>query len=76
LAPLFRREGIHKEVRRADQPLVHRGSGLDGQECIHQGFVNALAKLGQGFGQHKMLLCTVPLEGLDATDVHDSKVGA
>jgi hypothetical protein len=76
LAPLFRRKSIDEEVRRADKPFVHRGSGLDCQQFVHQGFVNALAKLGQNFGQHKMLLPAVPLDDLNTTGVHDGKVGA
>ena len=32
LAALFHREGINEEVRWADQPLLHSGRRLDGQQ--------------------------------------------
>ena len=76
LAALFNRKGIDEEVRRADQPLLHSGRRLDGQQFVHQDFIKALAKLGQGFGQDKMLRSAVPLDSFDATGVHDGQVRA
>ena len=67
LAALFRGKGIDEEVGRADKPLVHRSGGLDGQQVVHQGLIKALAKLGEDFGQDKMLLSAVPLDRLNAT---------
>jgi len=76
LAALCTRKGIDEEVRRADEPLLHGRRGLDGEQFVHQGVIKTMAKLGQRFGQHKMLLRAVPLDHLDATGVHDRKVGA
>ena len=50
LAALLRGEGVDEEMGRTDQALLHGGSRLDGKQFIHQLGINALAKLGQGFG--------------------------
>ena len=76
LTALLAGKRINDQVGRADEAFVHSGSGLDGQQFVHQSFVNAAAKLGQDFGQHKVLLRAVQLDGLDTTSVHDGKVGA
>jgi hypothetical protein len=60
LTPLCTREGIDDEMRRTDQALLHGGGGVDGDECIHEGFVNAAAKLAERCGSHK-----VGLRGID-----------
>ena len=41
LAALFARKGIDDEMRWTDQPFVHSGGRLNGDELIHKGFVNA-----------------------------------
>ena len=76
LAALCNRAGIDEEVRWADEPLLPTSPGLDGEQFVHQGFVKALAKLGEGCGQHNMLRRTVEVDDRDATGVHDGKVGA
>jgi len=76
LAPLCHRASIAEAVRRADEPLLHGRGGLDGKQFIQQGCSNTLAKLGERCRQPKMFLGAVPLHRLDATGVHDSKVGA
>jgi hypothetical protein len=60
----------------ADKALVHRGSGLDGQQLIEQGIVHTAAKLRQGFGQDKVLLRTIELHFVEATGIHDRYIGA
>jgi hypothetical protein len=76
LAALVHRKGLDEEVRRADQPLLHGSRDVDGEQFVHQGCIKTLAKLDQRFGPHNMLLRAVPLDSLNATGVHDSKVGA
>jgi hypothetical protein len=63
-------------VRRADEALGHRGSGLDGQQCVHQCGIIAATTLGQGFEPHKVLLRAVPLDGLETTGGPDGTGGA
>ena len=75
LAALFTRKRVDDEMGRADQPCVHRGSGLDGNQFIHQGLVNTRAKLTQRFGQHKVGLRGLGLVVSQATGIHDSEVG-
>jgi hypothetical protein len=60
LTALFTRKGIDDEMRWADKSLFHGGSGLDGDQLIHEGCVHAAAKLAEGLGQHK-----VSLRGID-----------
>ena len=76
LAALFRGKGIEEQMRRADQALVHSGGGLDGQQLIHQGFVNSAAKLRQRFGQDKVILRTLELNFSEVTGILDCRVGA
>ena len=76
LTALFRGKGIDEEMRWADQALLHRGSGLDSQQFIHQGLVEAAAKLGQGFGQDKVLLRTIEMYFCEATGIHDGHIRA
>jgi len=76
LAALFHRKGIDDEMGRADQTFVHRGRGLDGDQCIHEFLVDAAAKLGQGGGQHKVCLGGLRLVLLHTTRVHHGKVRA
>jgi hypothetical protein len=75
LATLFGGEGIDEHMRRADQALVHGRHGLDGQPFIDQGLVVTAAKLGQGFGQHKMGLRTVESNVFYTTGRHDRHLG-
>ena len=76
LTPLFTRKGIDDEMRRADQALLHGGSGLDGNELIHEGLVKAAAKLTESLRKHKVGLRGIDLILAEATGIHDSKVGA
>jgi hypothetical protein len=75
LTALFTRKGIDDEMRRADKALVHGGSGLDGNELIHEGLVHAAAKLAEGLGQYKVGLRRIDLVVSEATGIHDGKVG-
>src|SRR5688572_684386 len=45
LRALFTRKRIDDEMRRADEPLLHGGGSLDGDELVHERLVNASAKL-------------------------------
>jgi hypothetical protein len=72
---LLARKGIDDEMRWTDKALVHGGSGLDGNELIHEGLVNAAAKLTEGLGQNKVGLRGIHLVVLEATGIHDGKVG-
>jgi hypothetical protein len=76
LTTLFTRKGIDDEMRRADQSLFHGGSGLEGDQLIHEGCVNAAAKLAEGLGQHKVGLRGIDLVVSEATGVHHGKVRA
>ena len=76
LTPLLRGEGIDAQMGRADKAFVHRGSGLDGPQLLHQGLVDTAAKLRQGFGQDKVLLRTIELHFVEATRLHDCHIGA
>jgi hypothetical protein len=61
-------------MRGADQPCVHRSRSLDGKEFIHEGLVNATAKLTEGLGQDKVGWRGISLVVLEATGIHDGKV--
>jgi len=50
LAALLTRKGIDDEMGRADETCIHGGGGLDGNELIHQRFVDTAAKLAQRLG--------------------------
>ena len=50
LAPLFTREGVDDEMGWADKTFVHRRRRLDGDQLIHEGLVNAAAKLAERLG--------------------------
>ncbi|MGE3541863.1 MAG: hypothetical protein AB7N91_31135 [Candidatus Tectimicrobiota bacterium] len=69
-------EGLDDEMRRADQARVHRRSGLDGQECIHQGLVHAAAKLTQRLGQHTVGLRGIDLVLAQPTRIHHGTISA
>ena len=56
--------------------FVQDGGRLDGQEFVHQGFIYTVAKLGQRFGQDKLLLRAGPLDRRNATGVQDGKIRA
>lgn len=51
LAALCSGKGIDEEMCWTDQPLVHRGGGLESQQLIYQSVVHTAAKLRQSFGQ-------------------------
>ena len=53
LRTLLRGEGIDQQMRRADQSLRHGGSGLNGDQRVHQVLIDAATKLDQGFRQDK-----------------------
>ena len=75
LTPLFTREGIDEEMRRTDQPLLHGGGGLDGDQLIYEGLIKAATKLTQGLGQNKVGLRRIDVVVSEAAGIHDSKVG-
>ena len=74
LAALFCGEGVKNQMGGADKPCVHGGRGLDGDEFIHECFVNAATKLSEGLGEHKMRLRTIGVVLAKATGIHDGKV--
>src|SRR5262245_38953255 len=63
-------------MRRTDQPFVHGGGSLHGEEFIHERFVNATTKLAQRLGQHKVGLRGIDLILAEAAGIHDGKVRA
>ena len=75
LTPLCTRQGIDDEMRRTDQALLHGGSGLDGNERIHERLVNAAAKLAEGLGQDKVGLRRIDLVVSEAAGIQDGTVG-
>ena len=62
LTALLRRERIHQEMRRADEPRLHSRRSLDGHQLVHQGLIDTLPELRQGFGQHEMGLGMIRLD--------------
>lgn len=76
LRALFTGKRIDDEMRRADEPLIHGGSGLDRDEFVHEGLVNAATKLTKGGGQHTGRLSGVDAILSQATSIHDGKVRA
>ena len=63
-------------MRWADQPFVHGCGRLNGEQLIHEGLVNAAAKLAEGLGQDKVGLRRIELILTEATGIHDGKVRA
>ena len=61
-------------MRWTDQPLVHSSGRLNGDEFIHEGFVNAATKLAERLRQHKVGLGGIDLILAEATSIHDRKV--
>jgi len=76
LTALFTRKRIDDEMSGADQSLLHGCSGLDGDEFVHEGLVNATAKLAQGGRQHKVDLRRIDAVLPQATGLHDGEVRA
>lgn len=76
LAALLTREGIDDEMRGADQALLHRCCCLDGDQRIHECFVDTTTKLAEGLGEHKVHLRARGLVLMQATGVHHGKVRA
>jgi hypothetical protein len=74
LTALFHRKGVDDQMGGADQPCVHGSRGVDGDECIHECFVNAASKLPESLGEHKMRLRTIGVVLAKATGLHDGKV--
>jgi hypothetical protein len=74
LAALFTGKRVDHEMRRADQPVLHRGRRLDRQQFRHQGLVEPTAKLGEHFREYEMLLGSVHLDLWDPTGIHDRQV--
>ena len=75
-AALVRGTGLDQQRRRADQALVHRGSGLESQQLSPQGVVNTAATLCQRFGHDTGLLWILARYCREATGVHDGEGGA
>jgi hypothetical protein len=67
--------GVHHEVRRADQPVLHRGCGLERPPFLPQRRVETAANLGEPFWQHNMRLGTIHLDRSDPTGRHHGQVG-
>ena len=76
LAALLRGEGIDEQMGRTDEALLHGGSRLDGEQLIHQRAINALAELGQRFGQDKVRLGTIGVDLTQSTGIHHRHVSA
>jgi hypothetical protein len=76
LTTLCTRKSIDDEVGWANQSFLHGSSGLNGAQLLHEGFVNATAKLAESLGQDKVGLSRIDLVLAEATGIHDGKVGA
>ncbi len=76
LTALLHRECIHQEMRRADEPGLHGRGGLNGHQLVHQGLIDTLPELRQGFGQHEMGLGMIRLDGGETTGIHHRHIGA
>ena len=75
LAALLTGKGVDHQVRRADQPVLHRGRRLDRQEFLHQRGIEPTAKLGEHFWQHNMRLDSIHLDLGDPAGIHHGQVG-
>src|SRR5262245_9636142 len=62
-------------MRRPDEPLCHRGSRLDGDELIPEGFIKTAAKLPEGLGEHTVDWGGIDLILAEATRIPHGKVG-
>lgn len=76
LRALFTWKRIDDQMSRTNQPLIHGGGGLDGDEVVHEGLINATAKFAQGGGQHKVGLRRVDAIRSQTTSIHDGEVSA
>src|SRR5215510_14736051 len=63
-------------MRWTDKTCLHGGRSLDGNEFIHEGLVNAAAKLTESLRKHKVGLRGIDLILAEATGIHGGKVGA
>src|SRR5215467_1015402 len=61
-------------MRWTDQFFVYSSGRLNGDELIHEGFVNAATKLAERLRQHKVGLGGRDLILTEATGIHDGKV--
>jgi hypothetical protein len=66
-APRLAGTGVDHQVRRADQPLLHRGRRLDRQQFLHQWRIQTAAKLAEHFREHEMRLDAIRLDLRDPT---------
>jgi hypothetical protein len=68
-------KGIDYQMRRAHQAGVHRRSGLEREEFVYQGGVEAAAELGQDLGEHEMPLGPINLDLPNPARLHHRQVG-
>jgi hypothetical protein len=76
LATLLSWERIDEDMGWAHEPLIHGGSGLNGEEFLHEALIEASPKRAEGFGIDKIGLITLGLDLADASGIHDGKIGA
>ena len=75
LAALLAGKGIDYQMRRAHQALLHGRGGLERQEFVHQGRVEATAELDQHLWEHEIPLGPLNLDLRDPARVHHGQVG-
>ncbi len=76
LRALLSREGIDQQVRRAHEPRIHGGGGLDGHQRVHQVLIDAAAELGECLGQDEVRLRAIRVDLTESTGVHHGHIGA
>ena len=76
LTALLRRERLHQQMGRADEPRLHRRGRLARHQRIHQGLSEAATELGQGCGQDPMGLGVIRVDLAEATSVPHCHLGA
>ena len=66
---------VDHQVRRADQPVLHRARRLERQPFLHQRRIDTTAELGEHFWPHNMRLGAIHLDLADPTGLHHREVG-
>ena len=75
LASLRTGKRIDHHVCGADETCLHRRRGLDGEEFMHQGLINAAAKLGEDFRQDEMPLESIDMDVGNPAYIHHGQIG-
>jgi hypothetical protein len=75
LAALLAGKGIDYQVRGTHQALLYGRRGLEGQQFVHQGGVEATTKLGKYLGEHEVPLGALDPDLPNPARIHHRQVG-